>query len=296
MDGVAGAGAAFAFIVAALVGGLGGRVPDRALHPLLITGLIVGSAVLVTGRGSPLIVASSSFYVAATMYACRFFTRGVAVTYLAGAGIADGIVLGLNDDGAAPAEWLLIMATCTAVALVVWRIRSQLWSVAMTDTLTGLPNRQGLDYLLEREIGQSRRRGRALSLAMVDLDQFKALNDTLGHAAGDAVLAGVARQWREVLRAQDFLARYGGDEFVIVLPDTESEAAVEMLARLQRNESRPLSTGVATLTPSDTPTTLMDRADSVMYRAKQSRRHWTGRPTDPAESPLGALDRPGTHR
>ncbi|MDQ2729771.1 MAG: hypothetical protein M3Y91_18350, partial [Actinomycetota bacterium] len=113
MDGVAAAGAAFAFVVAVIVGRLGRRVPDQALHPLLILGLVVGTVVLVTGRGSPVIVASSSFYVAATMYAFRFFARGVAVGYLLGAGLAAGVVLGLNADGAAPAEWLLVMATST---------------------------------------------------------------------------------------------------------------------------------------------------------------------------------------
>ncbi len=286
MDGVAAAGAAFAFGVAVIVGGLGRRIPDQALHPLLILGLLVGSVVLVTGRGSPVIVAASSFYVAATMYAFRFFTRSVAVSYLVGAGVAAGVVLGLNADGAAPAEWLLVMATSTAVASAIWRVRVQLWRAALTDTLTGLANRQGLDFLLEREIGRIRRRGGRLSVAMVDLDGFKALNDALGHAAGDAMLARIARQWNEAPQDRDLLARYGGDEFVILLPDTEGDAAIQLLTRLQHSEIQPFSAGVATLTTSDTATTLMDRADSAMYAAKRRPApHPPSRPSHPTGHP-----------
>ncbi|MDQ2728441.1 MAG: GGDEF domain-containing protein, partial [Actinomycetota bacterium] len=214
-----------------------------------------------------------------------FFARGVAVGYLLGAGLAAGVVLGLNADGAAPAEWLLVMATSTAVGSVIWRVRAQLWRVAMTDTLTGLANRQGLDYLLEREIGRIRRRGGRLSVAMVDLDGFKALNDRLGHAAGDAALAEIARQWREVLRDRDLLARYGGDEFVILLPDTEGDAAIQLVARLRHSETQPFSAGVATLTASDTATTLMHRADSAMYAAKRSPRHPPPTLAHPLEDP-----------
>lgn len=268
-NGVASAGAAFALVMATIVGAMGGRTPRWALHPLILTGIVVGSAVLVTSRGSPLVVASSSFYVAVIMYAFGFLPRPLAMTDLIVTAVALGVVLGLNDDGAAPAEWLLFMATATAAGVVIWRVRLQLWHVAMTDALTGLPNRQSVDLILEREIARARRHGFALSMVMVDLDAFKALNDQLGHAAGDAVLAGIARQWQSALRNQD-LARYGGDEFVILLPDTDEVAAREVVERLRSSGGHPLSAGVATAVSSDTGVTLVARADLAMYEAKRS--------------------------
>lgn len=277
-DEAVSAGAAFAFVITTVVGALGGRTPSWALPPLLVTGIVAGSAVLVIGRGAPVVVASSSFYVAVTMYAFGFFTRLLAIADLIVTAVALGLVLGLNDDGAAPAEWLLFMATATAAGVVIWRGRRQLWRVAMTDALTGLPNRQSVDLTLEREIARAQRQGSSLSMMMVDLDAFKALNDRLGHAAGDAVLAGIARQWQSVLRDQDLLARYGGDEFVILLPGTGEAAACEVVERLRSSGCHPLSAGVATMVSSDAGSTLMARADSAMYEAKRSGPDLTARP------------------
>lgn len=153
---------------------------------------------------------------------------------------------------------------------------------ARHDPLTGSLNRKGLDEAMEREIARARRLGTPLCLALLDLDNFKALNDRLGHSGGDAALVHLAAVTREVMRPQDLLARYGGEEFVIVLPDTEVQAGVAAMTRLQRELTTrfflqgtekvliTFSAGVAQLTETDSSVDAIKRADQAMYLAKRS--------------------------
>ncbi|MDQ6837645.1 MAG: GGDEF domain-containing protein [Actinomycetota bacterium] len=260
-------------LIAALVTWLAGRrFPDWALHPLLIGATTVVSVAAATCDSGPLGIASASFYVALPLFAFRFFTRPVGVGYLAAAGVALGLVLSITGENAAVAEWLLIMTTATAVGVVVSRMRVQLWRLATTDRLTGLPNRHGIDDHLTRRIDQARRRGWDLSVALVDLDGFKSVNDRHGHSAGDEVLAGIADRWRVALRTGDLMGRYGGDEFVVVFPRTDATVAATIVDRLS-NEGRnhPFSAGLAALEASDTASSLLDRADRAMYETKRAR-------------------------
>jgi diguanylate cyclase len=153
---------------------------------------------------------------------------------------------------------------------------------ARHDTLTGALNRRGLDEAIQREISTGRRKGTIMCIAMLDVDNFKKLNDDLGHEAGDAALAHLAGVIRSCLRPQDSLARYGGEEFVILLPDTLLDAAVAVLARLQRELTTQFflrdnqkvlitfSAGVAELAPEESPADGLRRADQAMYVAKRS--------------------------
>lgn len=153
---------------------------------------------------------------------------------------------------------------------------------ARHDALTGALNRKGLDEALERELAQVRRKNSPLCLALLDLDDFKKLNDRLGHATGDAALAHLASVAREVMRPQDTLARYGGEEFVILLPDTALDRGIEAMTRLQRELSRrffltgsqkiliTFSAGVAQLTELETGHDAIGRADHAMYLAKKA--------------------------
>lgn len=145
---------------------------------------------------------------------------------------------------------------------------------AMQDPLTGLPNRRALDARLE-ELGT---RTRPLSIALIDLDGFKAVNDRSSHAEGDNVLRVIASTLRDIVRGDDLVARYGGDEFVMLLPGAalvEAEAAlgraVEAVAHLPSALSRgvTLSVGVVTLLAHETPATALARADAAMYLAKR---------------------------
>lgn len=153
---------------------------------------------------------------------------------------------------------------------------------ARLDPLTGALNRRGLDEAFAREVQATRRRGSQLCLAMLDIDNFKVLNDTHGHKTGDAALSHLVAVARTSMRPQDTMARYGGEEFVILLPDTALEHAVEAMQRLQReltkrfflqNNERLLitfSAGVALLDPSETPEDAVKRADHAMYLAKRA--------------------------
>ncbi len=153
---------------------------------------------------------------------------------------------------------------------------------ARHDTLTGALNRQGLDEALNREISTVRRKDTPLSMALLDIDNFKKLNDAKGHETGDAALAHLATVARECMRPQDTLARYGGEEFVILLPDTPLDKGVEAMTRLQRELSKRIflagsdkvlitfSAGVAQLAAGESGAEAIRRADQAMYLAKRA--------------------------
>ncbi|MBS0345258.1 MAG: diguanylate cyclase [Proteobacteria bacterium] len=150
------------------------------------------------------------------------------------------------------------------------------------DPLTGVLNRKGLDEALARETALARRRGTALCIGLLDVDNFKQINDVHGHQTGDEALQHLVDVVRENMRPQDSVARYGGEEFVILLPDTQLESAVATLTRLQRALTKrfflarqqklliTFSAGVAELCEHEAPEDAIDRADKAMYIAKRS--------------------------
>lgn len=150
------------------------------------------------------------------------------------------------------------------------------------DQLTGTLNRRGLDDVFERESARADRRGTPLCVAMLDLDNFKKLNDTYGHLAGDNALRHLAKVVKGTLRSIDVIARFGGEEFMIMLPETPVEAAVQTMVRLQRELTKhfflhdneklliTFSAGVALRLPNEEQAALLARVDKAMYQAKQS--------------------------
>ena len=150
------------------------------------------------------------------------------------------------------------------------------------DQLTGSLNRRGLDDVFERESARADRRGTPLCVALLDLDNFKRLNDTYGHLAGDAALRHLVRVVKDTLRSMDVIARFGGEEFLILLPETTVEAAAQTMTRLQRELTKhfflhdneklliTFSCGVALRRPHEEQAELIKRADRAMYLAKTS--------------------------
>jgi diguanylate cyclase len=150
------------------------------------------------------------------------------------------------------------------------------------DQLTGALNRKGLEETLERELARARRRQQPLCIALLDVDNFKSLNDTYGHQTGDDALVHLARVIRETMRPNDTLARYGGEEFLVILPDTSLPDAVSALTRLQRELTRrfflhkneklliTFSAGVTACISGEPRAEAIARADAAMYRAKKS--------------------------
>lgn len=154
---------------------------------------------------------------------------------------------------------------------------------AQHDALTGLPNRLLFDEVAERNLAFAERRGHSLALVAVDLDGFKTVNDTQGHATGDEVLKAVAQRIQTMIRASDIAARLGGDEFIVLLSDVDATAAMETARRIVQTLSEPYpqvlapvsaSVGVA-LFPSHGVDikSLAQAADRALYRAKQAGKH-----------------------
>lgn len=158
----------------------------------------------------------------------------------------------------------------------------QMSELVREDQLTGSLNRRGLDDVFEREAARADRRGTGMCVAMLDLDNFKRLNDTLGHVVGDEALIHLVRVVKETLRTMDVIARFGGEEFLILLPETDIEHATQTLVRVQRaltkhffmhNNERVLitfSAGVALRRPNEPQTAVVERADKALYEAKHS--------------------------
>ena len=166
---------------------------------------------------------------------------------------------------------LVITAACAAQAQVVARQRRQLSRLVRTDSLTEALNRRGFDDALSRFVGRAARDGSFVSLIVCDLDGFKALNDTLGHQAGDERLCWIASALRSSVRPRDLVARLGGDEFAVVLPGVDSFTAAATARRLEQlvAEHAPASFGVATSPDDGTdPIELMGCADMRLYQAK----------------------------
>jgi diguanylate cyclase (GGDEF)-like protein len=186
----------------------------------------------------------------------------------------------------------LIASSATPMAFI-WllnaRLLHDLQRQSMLDPLTHLLNRRGLHQVGERELPRSERSGQSLALAVADIDHFKRLNDTYGHAAGDAVLRDIARMLEASVRRGDAVARMGGEEFVILLPDTEAEQAVTLVERLRETiESHAFTVreGTVRITISFGVTVsrgrtglslegLVDEADTSLYAAKQDGRNRT---------------------
>ncbi len=150
------------------------------------------------------------------------------------------------------------------------------------DQLTGVLNRRGLEEIFGKEMARASRHETTLCVALLDIDNFKKLNDSLGHDAGDEALIHLARVCRDTLRPQDTVARYGGEEFIILLPDTSLDEASIALTRLQRELTKKFflhgndkvlitfSAGVTPLRMDDNQASAIKRADEAMYNAKQT--------------------------
>ena len=159
---------------------------------------------------------------------------------------------------------------------------AQMSELAREDPLTGSLNRRGLDDVFEREQARAKRRGSPLCIALLDMDDFKNLNDTHGHGAGDDALIHVVKIVKETLRTMDVIGRFGGEEFLVVLPDTNIEDAMLVIGRLKKeltkrifihNNQRLLitfSAGVALSAPDEDTKSALKRADTALYKAKKA--------------------------
>jgi diguanylate cyclase (GGDEF)-like protein len=269
-------------------------------------------AVEAAGRSLPdLIILDVMMPLMDGLEACRLIkenaaTRDIPIIFLSARDETDvkvsGLSLGANDYISKPfkAEELLARVE---VAMRMKRERDHLrlsaeeakasaevaQERAMTDQLTGLLNRYGLQRVLAHEYAEARRYSRPLSCLMTDLDNFKLINDTFGHVVGDAALKQVSAILTQVVRGSDMVSRYGGDEFLVLLPETDIEGAEALAEKVRAaaasqsfGDGEPrfqltLSIGAATLSETESGNDMIVRADLALYDAKEQGRNRVGK-------------------
>lgn len=221
------------------------------------------------------------------VFSAYFFTAGQTIFHLGLAGLIYAWVLAIHPepDSDVAAHWLLTVVALGVAAgiirgLVSSRRRlererelllSETMKLARTDHLTGLANRRAFGEQLDREIARSRRQDKPLCVAMIDIDHFKRYNDEHGHIAGDELLQEMARAWIEMIRPSDILARHGGEEFALLLPECGVEAAMVVVARIRASTpaDQRCSAGLACWDGLESPLELISRADMRLYEAKE---------------------------
>jgi diguanylate cyclase (GGDEF)-like protein len=191
---------------------------------------------------------------------------------------------------------LFSLSICHDQVLSLVRAESQL------DPLSGTLNRRGIEYKLDIELKRIERGGRPLSIALIDIDYFKTINDTEGHAAGDTALRDVAAAISAKLRAYDIFGRFGGDEFLLVLPQTSCAGAaivaerigdaVRSFSSIRNGPALTISIGVTQAIPGDYSTSLLARADKALYQAKNAGRNCTRTVLYGTENDIGSTSQP----
>lgn len=266
-----------------------------------------GQAVEAARRTLPdLIILDVMMPVMDGLQACRLLkedpaTRDIPVIFLSALDDTDtkvrGLALGANDYVSKPFRVEELMARVSvAIRLKLERDRLRQRAeelrrsaeaaseMSMTDALTGLLNRYGLHRALQHELSEARRYTRPLSCLLIDIDFFKTVNDTYGHGAGDTALQQAARVITESVRGSDVVCRYGGEEFLVLAPETGHEGARALAEKIRQSFSArlfgegahvfplTLSTGVAQLGDNESGNDMIARADEALYHAKQTGR------------------------
>lgn len=259
-------------LAAVLLGALADRVGRWACHGFTASGTVLIAICQVLAGGGSATATYGMLYIWVVLHCAMFFSRRTVGGHIALTTIAYVLALIRLDELAAMGPQLaLTTGTQIAAALVIGSLAARMRQQADTDALTGLANRRTLHTRLAWQLARSRRdAGAAVWLALLDLDEFKAFNDTHGHLAGDQLLVETAAAWTALLRPTDTLARTGGDEFTVLLTDCDTHAAEQIIDRLTTAvpNGLPCSAGVARWDGHEPPTRLIERADAALYVAK----------------------------
>jgi diguanylate cyclase (GGDEF)-like protein len=264
------AGAGILAIVAA--GGIwlfGARIPLLGFE-LFAAGGSLTTSWLISHAATPggMMVAAFA-YPWIAIYAAHFFPRRGVIAQGLLISVGFGAALLIGGLSHVIVYWTIVTVTIWSICLLLGRLSENMRRQAGTDHLTGLLNRSGFETAALRERALADRTGSPLTLAVLDLDGFKQINDRDGHAAGDRLLSGLGRGWRARVRPGDILARHGGDEFVLLLPSTAPTGAEAVLERL-RGEDDPVgwSVGVSEWLHGESLDAPMARADRYLYEVK----------------------------
>jgi len=270
--GLVGAAGATAIAAACGVWLFATRIPLLGFELLAAVGSLMTSNLVAHAatHGGMMIVAFAYPWIA--IYSAHFFPRrGVNAQGLL---ISVGFGAGLLFSGLSHVAiyWVVVTVTIWSICILLGNLSEILRRQVGTDPLTGLLNRSGFLDAALRERALANRTGSPLAVAVIDLDDFKQINDRAGHAAGDELLAALGRHWRECIRPSDILARYGGDEFVLLLPSTTPTGAEAALERLRGGED-PVgwSIGISEWLPGEDLDAPLARADKHLYESKLAR-------------------------
>jgi len=258
------------------------------IAPLVCTAMIIALNVITADTST----GAQMFYLWPVLYAANFLSRRIIYLCLLGVDGGSAANFILVGGESAVADWAALVLAMTMIAVVVYSLRSRaekllrvLEDQALADSLTGLANRRSFDDELARAGLWARRKAEPLALLTIDLDHFKAINDTWGHAVGDQALQAVAQAMTAVAREEDVTARLGGDEFVMLLRADATGAlrvAQALRARVSEITTLPggapsLSIGVAVLPDdADTVEDLVKASDAALYEAKSAGRDRIG--------------------
>lgn len=276
-----------ALLAGGIVFGWGSRWPRPAFHVavLLGTAAVVGGVVLSPDVSMALMVGVQVSFIA--IAACFFFSLPLAVLHTTLAQV--GLTAALLVQGDVTLPTALSLNAMVVGLSVVTRGLVLRASSANRDPLTRLPNRRGLDQALHELMRAASRTGEPMSAALLDLDHFKAINDSQGHDAGDRVLRQVAKVWSKALPPTAVLARHGGDEFALLLPGLAGPVALELVREIRAlHPEIGMSCGVAEHEPDESAAQLMRRADLALYTAKAAGRGRCELGAGPADSDLVA--------
>jgi diguanylate cyclase (GGDEF)-like protein len=287
--GIAVAPVVVAGVIVALLLAVGPRLPRWALAPLGPIGVLVIAYAMsgVHGAGDGAVL-----YMWPVLWSTFFFGRRGAVSIVACIGVAHAVtLLSLPAASSFPGRWIDVMVSASLVAGVVLtlvgrndRLLAQLSQEARTDSLTGLLNRRGFDERASLELAHARRDGSSLAMATFDLDYFKRINDEWGHETGDGVLTRMGRLLREETRDIDLAARFGGEEFVVMLPGSTSADAQAFAERVRRKLAAAdrlglptvrVSVGILAARAPESVEAMLRGADSALYAAKHGGRNRT---------------------
>jgi diguanylate cyclase (GGDEF)-like protein len=257
---------------AAVVWWRGARLTDREVHAALVLAAVLVAALASRFMTAVGIVALGPIIITLCLYAGWFLSLRAARVHAA-------VTLTLASGGAVLAApsgfvvpWSVVIVAAASLTEIQGRLAEQLRRAATTDPLTGLANRRAWEAEAGRVLAHADRTGEPVTLAVLDLDDFKDVNDQAGHEAGDALLRDLTARWAAELREADLLGRYGGDEFVLCLPGTDLSGAREILGRLAACHAFRWTAGTASAGRGDTLTALLSRADADLYAKKRSGR------------------------